>query len=193
MSDKPAPNVKRPMTKAARLSVIEDVLLNHIVTSQQQLLGMLAQQGLDVTQSTLSRDLDELHAVKTRKADGSVAYEMPLPAHANTTGAQAVEPMPAASMRDEQQLSKTLTGLVISVAAAGNIVVLRTPSGAAQYLGSVLDRASLDSVLGTIAGDDTVMIVTSDAPSAQRTAQRLLALAADQRTAGATDEAENAD
>ncbi|MDD6461526.1 MAG: arginine repressor [Bifidobacteriaceae bacterium] len=193
MSDKPAPNVKRPMTKAARLSVIEDVLLNHIVTSQQQLLGMLAQQGLDVTQSTLSRDLDELHAVKTRKADGSVAYEMPLPAHANTTGAQTVEPMPAASMRDEQQLSKTLTGLVISVAAAGNIVVLHTPSGAAQYLGSVLDRASLDSVLGTIAGDDTVMIVTSDAPSAQRTAQRLLALAADQRTAGATDEAENAD
>lgn len=189
MNDTPGPNVKRPMTKAARLSVIEDVLLNHIVTSQQQLLVMLAEQGLDVTQSTLSRDLDELHAVKTRKADGSVAYEMPLPHHATTPNAAdaAGAENSQAPAKDDPLLSKTLTGLVISVASAGNIVVLHTPSGAAQYLGSVLDRANLDSVLGTIAGDDTVMIVTSDSDGAQRTAQRLLSLAADQRSAGSAD------
>lgn len=189
MNERPALNMKRPMTKAARLSVIEDVLLKHIVTSQQQLLIMLAEQGLDVTQSTLSRDLDELHAVKTRKADGSVAYELPLPPHTHTSAATDASGSDTlfAPAKEDPLLSKTLTGMVLSVAAAGNIVVLHTPSGAAQYLGSVLDRANLDSVLGTIAGDDTVMIVTSDADGAQRTAQRLLSLAVDQRSAGASD------
>ena len=169
MSERPALNMKRPMTKAARLSVIEDVLLKHIVTSQQQLLIMLA--------------------VKTRKADGSVAYELPLPPHTHTSSATDASGSDTlfAPAKEDPLLSKTLTGMVLSVAAAGNIVVLHTPSGAAQYLGSVLDRANLDSVLGTIAGDDTVMVVTSDADGAQRTAQRLLSLAVDQRSAGASD------
>lgn len=180
MSDATDPAVRRPMTKAARLSVIEEALLSHVITSQQQLLGLLSAQGLDVTQSTLSRDLDELHAVKTRKADGTVAYEIPIAVPHDGAAEQQ-------SARDEQQLSKTLTGLVISVAAAGNIVVVHTPSGAAQYLGSVLDKSTLDSVLGTIAGDDTVMIVTRDADAAAKTARRLLRLASDQRSAGPSD------
>jgi transcriptional regulator of arginine metabolism len=124
-------------------------LLNHIITSQSQLSGVLAQDGIEVTQATLSRDLDELNATKTRLNDGTVAYSL---------GAQpADENSPKAMERIEQQLERVLYGLVVSVADARNLVVIHTPSGAAQYVASVIDRQPLEGILGTIAGDDTVM------------------------------------
>ena len=67
------PALQRPATRAARLSAIEQALLTRIVTSQSQLSQILADQGIEVTQATLSRDLDEIHATKTRLADGTVA------------------------------------------------------------------------------------------------------------------------
>ncbi|MDD6373682.1 MAG: arginine repressor [Bifidobacteriaceae bacterium] len=185
MSDPSEAAMHRPVTKAARLSVIEEALLTTVITSQQQLLDVLSREGLDVTQSTLSRDLDELHAVKTRRPDGTVAYEIPEPA---TEGEGKHNP-DKLSAKDAQQLSKILPGLIVSVASAGNIVVIHTPSGAAQYLGSVLDRAPLESVLGTIAGDDTVMMVIADERSAEAAVRWLLRLASDQRSAAAPDKA----
>ena len=68
------PPVQRPATRAARLSAIEQVLLKHIVTSQSQLSDLLSQEGIEVTQATLSRDLDEINAMKTRLSNGSIAY-----------------------------------------------------------------------------------------------------------------------
>ena len=67
------PPVQRPATRAARLSAIEQVLLKHIVTSQSQLSALLSQEGIEVTQATLSRDLDEINAMKTRLSNGSIA------------------------------------------------------------------------------------------------------------------------
>lgn len=104
------PALQRPATRAARLSAIEQALLTCIVTSQSQLSQILADQGIEVTQATLSRDLDEIHATKTRLADGTVAYAL---------GKQPEEAALAnPDAKTEQQMNRVLSGLVTSVAAA---------------------------------------------------------------------------
>ena len=156
------PALQRPASRTARLSAIEQALLTRVVTSQSQ--------GIEVTQATLSRDLDEIHATKTRLADGTVAYAV---------DRQRVKDHPAANPdgKAEQQIGRVLSGLVTSVAAARNLVVVHTPSGAAQYVASVIDKQPVEGVLGTIAGDDTVMVICSDDDTAGRRAQWLLAVA----------------
>ena len=130
----------RPTTRVARLSAIEQALVTHIVTSQSQLSRMLADDGIEVTQATLSRDLEELNASKMRLADGTVAYTLAdrAPGGAETGSQAAIE----------QQVARAISGLVTSVAASLNLVVVHTPAGAAQYVASVIDRHPLDGVLG---------------------------------------------
>ena len=161
------PALQRPATRTARLSAIEQALLTRIVTSQSQLSQILADQGIEVTQATLSRDLDEIHATKTRLADGTVAYAVGIDEH----------PASNPDAKTEQQISRVLSGLVTSVAAARNLVVVHTPSGAAQYVASVIDKQPIEGVLGTIAGDDTVMVICSEDDVAKRRAQWLLDVA----------------
>lgn len=169
--------MQRPTTRAARLSAIEEVLARRIVTSQSQLSSILGDEGIAVTQATLSRDLDEINATKTRLADGTVAYATGVPdadREPTVTDAQIRE-------RTEQQLAKVLSGLVVSVADARNLVIVHTPSGAAQYVASVIDRQPLDAVLGTIAGDDTVLLVCADNGQTHAFAQWLLKVASSAR------------
>ncbi|NEG90080.1 arginine repressor [Bifidobacterium aerophilum] len=160
--------LQRPASRAARLSVIEEILLSHVITSQSQLSGILSDEGIDVTQATLSRDLDEINAMKTRLKDGTIAY---------TVGDHAVHQAAGIGEKAEQQMAKVLGGLVTSVAAAKNLIVVHTPSGAAQYVASVVDKQPIDGVLGTIAGDDTVMVICSDDDIAAARAQWLLSVA----------------
>ncbi|MFT8703825.1 arginine repressor [Bifidobacterium aquikefiricola] len=187
MSDEAYSGLRRPPTRAARHGAIQQALSNSAITSQQQLATVLATQGIEVTQATLSRDLDEMHASKQRQPDGSFAYVVP---ESTVSGEfSKVRPMPddeddaehgaehSTLNRAEQQLSRTLTGLVTSVATAQNLVVIHTPSGAAQYVASVLDRQSIQGVVGTIAGDDTVMAIAVDAETAQDKAEWFLLLA----------------
>lgn len=162
------PSLHRPTSRAARLSAVEEALLKHIVTSQSQLSQILADEDIEVTQATLSRDLDEIGAVKTRLADGTVAY---------TVGGRPGQDAAAPAGKADQQMARVLPGLVTSVASARNLIVVHTPSGAAQYVASVIDRQPVDGVLGTIAGDDTVMIVCSDDETAGSRARRLLDIA----------------
>ncbi|OZG59689.1 arginine repressor [Bifidobacterium sp. UTBIF-78] len=164
------PSLQRPATRAARLSAIEQALATHIITSQSQLSRILLDEGIVVTQATLSRDLDEMHAVKTRLRDGTVAYTVDRSQTASEGGEDV-------GQRGEAQMSRVLSGLVTSVAAARNLVVVHTPSGAAQYVASVIDRQPLDGVLGTIAGDDTVMAICADDAAAVARRDWLLALA----------------
>ena len=171
MADNKTP-LQRPASRAARLSAIEEMLVHHIVTSQSQLSGMLSDEGIEVTQATLSRDLEEINATKTRLEDGTVAYVL-------AGNAKAATPKSA-----QQQMSRILSGLVTSVAAARNLVVVHTPSGAAQYVASVMDRQSLDDVLGTIAGDDTVLIICKDDERAASRASWLLEIASTSQQAG---------
>lgn len=168
-SPRPALHLHRPATRAARLSAIEQALLTHIITSQSQLSSVLADEGIEVTQATLSRDLDEMNATKARLRDGTVAY---------TLGDEPADDVSGSgSERIEQQISRVLSGLVVSVADAGRLVVIHTPSGAAQYVASVIDRQPLDGVLGTIAGDDTVLMICAEESMAHERAAWLLSVA----------------
>lgn len=140
-----------PNTPAARRNRIAELLGSTSVRSQAQLETMLRDDGLDVTQATLSRDLDELGSVKVRDSDGSLVYALPSTEN-KAPGGEAFE----------TRLARIANELLVSAEASANLVVLRTPPGAAQYLASAIDQTGLDETIGTIAGDDAVLIVTRD-------------------------------
>jgi len=158
-----------PVTKAARHASIVAVLAEHPVRSQAELATALVAAGFHVTQATLSRDLDELGAVKLRTADGGLpAYVVP----------EDGSPLTARSLGDDPplRLARLLAELLISADASANIVVLRTPPGAANFLASALDRARLPQVLGTVAGDDTILVVARNADGGRALADHLVNL-----------------
>lgn len=142
------PSVK---SKVARQQLIATCLEHTKIESQAQLAQILAADGFSVTQATLSRDLDELGAYKQSAPDGSFVYRIP------ADGAQ-VEGAPSGQSR----LARIVCEVLGSVDASGNIVVLRTPPGAAQYLASAIDHTESSAIIGTVAGDDTVLLVTRD-------------------------------
>ncbi|BCJ74198.1 arginine repressor [Catellatospora sp. IY07-71] len=142
-----------PMTRNARHARIEELIRGGGVTSQTQLGELLAAEGVQVTQATLSRDLEELGAVKVRGRDGTPAvYLIPEDGH------PALRPASVAPARLMRLLREVLNGTDHS----GNLAVLRTPPGAAHYLASAVDRSGLPDVVGTIAGDDTIFMVARD-------------------------------
>jgi len=141
-----------PVTRAARHARIVELIRANAIRSQTELAELLAGEGLAVTQATLSRDLEELRAVKVRGADGPAVYVIPEDGH------RPLRDSETASARLVRLLRELLTG----VDSSGNIAVLRTPPGAAQFLASALDRTGLPEVVGTIAGDDTILVVTRD-------------------------------
>lgn len=161
----------QPATKAARHQRIVDLLNRHPVRSQVDLAELLSNEGLVVTQATLSRDLVELDAVRVRRADGVLVYAVPGEGGDRTPWAGAETP--ASSHR----LARLCAELLVSAEASANLVVLRTPPGAAQFLASALDRAELSSVLGTIAGDDSVLVISRSPKGGEALAAKLLALA----------------
>lgn len=162
-------------TRTARLHRISQILLQQPVDSQSRLAAVLAREGIDVTQATLSRDLDELQAEKVRGPGGCLVYR--LPAHdALTRGSSAV-----GSENLQPGLSRLAESLVLSATPSGNLVVVRTPAGAATYLASVLDRCVIPGLLGTVAGDDTVLLVAADADEGAPLARRILEFAEERR------------
>lgn len=211
-----------PVTKAARHAQIAGILEQAAVRSQDELADWLARRGVRVTQTTLSRDLEELGAVRLRGPDGALFYALPgvpggpgshpggltesmagrgggsggadgggsasgaggpgaaagsaaagLPGQAGRTGPEhgdlAAEP--------RARLARTAAELLVAAEASANLVILRTPAGAAQFLASVLDHASWPSILGTVAGDDTVLVIARDPAGGEELAQALLRLA----------------
>lgn len=161
----------RPMTKGSRQQLIVDLVWNHEVRSQTELADMLSHRGVRVTQATLSRDLVELDAVKVRVPSGSLVYA--LPGEGGDRRALAAGESSAARAR----LSRLCAELLVSAEASANLVVLRTPPGAAQFLASAFDRAEFGDVLGTIAGDDTVLVIGREPQGGDDLARRFLALA----------------
>jgi transcriptional regulator of arginine metabolism len=145
----------RLTTKAARHQYIAELLEHNAVASQAALAGLLRDEGFDVTQATLSRDLDELRAVKVATGSGVAVYAIPQ---------DGGDPTPTADASDASvlKLQRVVGELMSSVDHSANMVVLRTPPGAAQYLASAIDHNNVAGILGTVAGDDTVLIVTRD-------------------------------
>lgn len=163
-----------PATKAARLALIARVIARQPVHSQTDLLAALAEEGVSVTQATLSRDLVELRAAKTRSGDGSLVYSVPAPGAQGAAGARL-------GGGEEQQatgrLARLCAELLVTADGSANLLVLRTPPGAAQFLASAVDQAVLPDVLGTIAGDDTVLVIAREPDGAAALARRFLDLA----------------
>jgi transcriptional regulator of arginine metabolism len=150
--------VTGPMTRTARHARIVELIRGRSVRSQTELAEWLAADGVQVTQATLSRDLEELGAVKV-----SGAYLIP------EDGARPLRDAEQAPARLLRLLRELLTG----VDASGNMAVLRTPPGAAQFLASALDRSGLPEVVGTIAGDDTILVVARAATGGAALAGKL--------------------
>lgn len=152
-----------PPTKAARQAKVAEIVRREAVRSQLELLRLLSVAGVQVTQATLSRDLEELGAVKLRGADGGPAsYVIP------AEGEAPLRPSTDAPAR----LIRLLEEMLISADASENLVVLRTPPGAAQYLASALDRSGLPDLVGTIAGDDTILVVAREQTGGHLLAER---------------------
>jgi transcriptional regulator of arginine metabolism len=136
------------LAKHQRQHRIAKLLEAQPVTSQAQLVELLASEGVDATQTTVSRDLEDLGAVKVRLPGGETAYALPeLPVH---------------QIAPEDHLRRVLGEWVVEVAHSANMIVLRTPPGSAHVVGSALDRSGLQGVVGTVAGDDTVLVVVSE-------------------------------
>jgi transcriptional regulator of arginine metabolism len=161
--------VSAPHTKAARQSRIAALLANLEVHSQTQLVALLAADHVEVTQATLSRDLEEMGAVKVRRPGGGMVYAM--------SDEQPGPVLRALADATEGRVSRLASELVISVEASANLVVVRTPPGGAHLLASAIDRAALIDVLGTVAGDDTVLLVTRDPKGGSQVAERLRGMA----------------
>ena len=159
-----------PVTKGARQQKIVDLLAHHQVRSQSELVELLAAAGIGVTQATLSRDLVELDAVKIRTASGALVYAVP------AEGGDRTPVSPRESVGSGARLARLAGELLVSADSSANLVVLRTPPGAAQLLASAVDKTGLADVLGTIAGDDTVLVIGRD-PDGDALARRLLDLA----------------
>jgi len=166
-----------PPTKIARHRRILEIIRRRPVRSQVELAHQLTADGVVVTQATLSRDLVELGAVKVRHPEGGLVYAAPGEGGDRTpTGGVSQEMLDA-------RLARLCEELLVTAEASANLVVLHTPPGAAQFLASAIDHSVLPDVLGSIAGDDTVLVVTRDPLGGEAVAARFLALAAGQSSA----------
>jgi transcriptional regulator of arginine metabolism len=151
------------LAKPQRQHRIVRLLEQHAVVSQQQLVDLLAADGVIATQATVSRDLEELGAIKVRAAGGDSVYAIP--------------ELPKDQKAPEEHLRRVFGEWVVEVAHSANLVVLRTPPGSAHVVGSALDRAALPDILGTVAGDDTLLVVASERAGGRKVAQQLSSLA----------------
>jgi transcriptional regulator of arginine metabolism len=150
-------------SKVQRQQAIARLIAKHAVTNQPQLVDLLADDGIAATQATVSRDLEDLGAVKVRVPGGDTVYAIP-----------EYEP---ARIAPEEQLRRVMGEWVAEVRRSGNLVVLRTPPGCAHVVASALDRSGMHGILGTVAGDDTLMCVAEEGPSGADLAERLRELA----------------
>jgi len=154
-------------SRAARQQRIVEILASTPVRSQTELLDHLAADGIEVTQATLSRDLVDVGAERVRVGKNLV-YAVP-----GEGGDRTVRPATDVEGR-VTRLQSRCNELLVSAEHSANLVILRTPPGAANFLASALDHAGLEGVLGTIAGDDTIMVVTQGDARSRELVDRLL-------------------
>ncbi|GAB2683586.1 arginine repressor [Thalassiella azotivora] len=162
---------QRPATKTARHARIRELLEQRAVRSQTELATLLAADGVAVTQATLSRDLVELGAAKVRDPELGLVYAVP-----GQGGDRSLQAAVSSEVLDAR-VARLCEELLVTAEASANLVVLRTPPGAAQFLASALDHSTFPDALGTIAGDDTVLVVSRSPDGGAALAARFLALA----------------
>jgi transcriptional regulator of arginine metabolism len=151
------------MSKTQRQHRIAKLLADNAVSSQLQLVDLLADAGIAATQATVSRDLEDLGAIKVRVPGGETVYAIPELSHTQVA--------------PEDHVRRVLGEWAVDVVASGNLVVLRTPPGSAHVVASALDRAGIPDIVGTVAGDDTLLVVASESAGGHRVASLLRDLA----------------
>lgn len=150
-------------SKVQRQQAIAKLVAKHAVTNQPQLVDLLALDGIAATQATVSRDLEDLGAVKVRVPGGETVYAIP-----------EYEP---ARIAPEDQLRRVMGEWVAEVRKSGDLIVLRTPPGCAHVVASALDRSGMAGLIGTVAGDDTLLCVAEESVGGEALASRLRDLA----------------
>ena len=142
-------DIKEPskLGKTQRQHLIARLIESQVVANQQALVDLLADEGVIATQATVSRDLEDLGAIKVRMPGGESAYAIPA--------------LPKEQRAPEDHLRRVFGDWVVEVAVSDNLVVIRTPPGSAHVVASALDRSGLPGILGTVAGDDTILIVVA--------------------------------
>jgi transcriptional regulator of arginine metabolism len=148
--------------KERRLRAVAELIRTEVLASQEEVAGRLSSLGFSVTQATVSRDLEQLGALKVRR-DGHISYALP--------DQTAAAPSPAPS-----RLATVIRDWVRSVDLAANLAVLKTPPGSAHLVGVALDEAALPEVVGTICGDDTLFVACRTSEDAAAFARTLNSL-----------------
>lgn len=146
--------------KQRRQHLLGRILTENAVSSQEQLVELLGREGIAATQGTVSRDLEEIGALKVRVpgVEGLV---------------YAIPELPRDQVAPLDHLRRVLGEWVVDIATSGNLLVLRTPPGSAHVVASAIDRAGLEGAIGTVAGDDTVLVVAAENLGARALGDRL--------------------
>jgi transcriptional regulator of arginine metabolism len=152
-----------PMSKSQRQHRIVRLLETQPVSSQGQLVSLLAADGVVATQATVSRDLEEIGAIKVRMPGGTMVYAVP---------EQSKD-----RVATDDHLKRVMHEFVVGVVASANLVVLHTPVGSAHVVASAIDRNGIDGVIGTVAGDDTLLLVVDEAVAATSVAAHISRIA----------------
>jgi transcriptional regulator of arginine metabolism len=151
------------VSKVQRQQAIARLIQQHSVTNQPQLVDLLGEEGITATQATVSRDLDDLGAIKVRVPGGATVYAVP------EFAPERVAPL--------DQLRRVMGEWVAEVTHSANLVIVRTPPGCAHVVASALDRSGIDGLLGTVAGDDTMMCVATESVGGRQLAAAMRELA----------------
>ena len=149
--------------KTRRQQTISRLVAHHEIANQAQLVELLATEDINATQATVSRDLEDLGAVKVRSRAGATMYAIP------ELAPDRLAPI--------DQLRRVMGEWVADITCSGNLVIVRTPPGCAHVVASALDRSGLEGLLGTVAGDDTLLLVADERTGGARVAKKISALA----------------
>jgi transcriptional regulator of arginine metabolism len=158
-------DIKEPskLGKTQRQHLVARLIESQVVANQLALVELLASEGVLATQATVSRDLEDLGAIKVRMPGGESAYAIPA--------------LPKEQRAPEDHRRRVFGDWVVEVATSDNLVVIRTPPGSAHVVASALDRSGLAGILGTVAGDDTILIVVASEIGGSTVAAQLSDLA----------------
>lgn len=146
------------MNKGQRHIKIREVITNNDIETQDELVDMLKSAGYNVTQATISRDIKELHLVKVPMADGRYKYSLPAD--------QRFNPL--------QKLKRSLIDAFVKIDSAGYLLVMKTLPGNANAIGALIDNLDWNEILGTICGDDTILIICRTSEDTEKISKRFL-------------------
>ncbi|MDA3131145.1 transcriptional regulator AhrC/ArgR [Aliibacillus thermotolerans] len=146
------------MTKGQRHIKIRELISNFDIDTQDELVERLRNAGYNVTQATVSRDIKELHLVKVPTADGRYKYSLPADKRFNPI----------------EKLKRSLIDSFISIDRANNLVVMKTLPGNANAVGALIDNLTWEEIIGTVCGDDTILIICRDDKTGEDIVQRFL-------------------